>query len=139
MTDTTRTDPVFDAIFTFNEQIIGTEAVPLNTLSDGQFEWTTTAYEEEIDELISAREKQDLVGMVDATLDLIYFAVGTLKKLGLTREQAYACMMAVNDANMTKRKGKVAARGNNAEDAVKPEDFVPPEQAIGAIIFEGNG
>lgn len=125
----------FAQVFEFNELIIGTDHVSMNTLSDEQAEWTRKAYNEEIAEFSKARDEQDLVGMVDATLDLIYFAMGTLKKMGLTVAQAEECMTAVHSANMTKKKGKLASRGNFGDDAVKPEGFVPPEEAIGLILF----
>lgn len=129
------TDPIFDAIFDFNEQVIGTPVqLALNTLTDKQYQWTHKFCQEELVEFETAKNADDIVGMVDAVLDLIYGAFGTLKKMGLTREQAAACMWAIHRANMTKKKGFVAARGSD-EDAAKPVDFVPPETEIGNILF----
>lgn len=129
------TDPVFDAIFDFNEQVIGTPTdTPLNALTVKQFKWTVGFIDEERDEFAAAFGQEDIVKMVDAILDLIYGSFGTLVKMGVTREQAYACMMAIHKANMTKKRGVVASRGSD-EDAAKPAEFVPPDRAIGMILF----
>lgn len=130
-----KTDPIFDAIYDFNEQVIGTPVnQPMGPLTQAQFDWTLKAWHEEIHEFVAAAHSQDMVKMVDSCLDLIYFAVGTMKKLGVNREQAYACMMAIHEANMCKKKGVVTSRGGD-EDAFKPSDFVPPDQTIGIILF----
>lgn len=126
--------PVINAIFDFNEQVIGTSDVPLNTLTEKQFQWTVGFCNEEITEFSEAYEAQDLVKMVDGVLDLIYGAMGTLKKMGLTRQQVYECMMAIHTANMTKKKG-MTSRGSE-EDAAKPATFVPPDEAIGQILLK---
>lgn len=129
------TTDLVDQIFDFNEQIIGVGNPVLNVLTNAQYDWTIRAYSEEVREFGDAFREQDLLKMVDANLDLIYFAIGTLKKMGLTREQVRACMTAVHEANMTKKRGQVAARGNSDQDAVKPETFVPPEERMGKILF----
>ena len=122
-------------IFDFNERVIGTPVeLDFNCLTKKQFDWTIKFCQEELTEFTEAYEQQDMVKMVDGILDLIYGAMGTLKKMGLTREQVYACMNAIHAANMTKDKGVVASRGSD-EDAVKPADFVPPDEAIGQILF----
>lgn len=130
-----KTDTIFDAVFDFNERVIGTPAVvALNTLTEKQFDWTIKFCQEELTEFTEAYKRQDIVMMVDGVLDLVYGALGTLKKMGLTREQAYACMTAIHTANMTKEKGVVAHRGSD-EDAAKPANFVPPDETIGVILF----
>jgi predicted HAD superfamily Cof-like phosphohydrolase len=75
------------------------------------------------------------VHSVDALLDAAYFAIGGLARAGLTVEQAIECFLAVQDANMTKKKGVNARRDTGAVDAVKPVDFVPPERRIYEIIY----
>lgn len=125
-------DPLIDAIFDFNEQVIGTGNVPLNCLTEVQMTWTEKFVQEELTELREAYGEQDSAKMVDAVLDLIYGAMGTLKKMGVTREQAWKSFMAIHAANMTKKRGN-KGRGSD-EDAVKPADFVPPEELIRAIL-----
>jgi phosphoribosyl-ATP pyrophosphohydrolase len=125
---------MIDQIFEFNEKIIGTGDVEFNCLTPKQFEWTNKFVLEELKEFGEAYEKQDMVAMVDAVLDLIYGAMGTMKKMGLSREHVRLCLTAIHEANMTKKRGTVASRGSD-EDAAKPVDFVPPEQKIADILF----
>lgn len=124
---------IIDQIFDFNEQVINLGEVEFNTLTQKQFDWTVKFCEEELQEFREAYEKQDLVGMVDAVGDLIYGAMGTFKKMGLSREHVRQCFAAIHAANMTKKRGD-KGRGSD-EDAVKPADFVAPEQAIADILF----
>jgi len=124
---------IIDQIFDFNEQVINIGEVEFNTLTQKQFDWTVKFCEEELQEFREAYEKQDLVGMVDAVGDLIYGAMGTFKKMGLNREHVRQCFAAIHAANMTKKRGD-KGRGSD-EDAVKPADFVAPEQAIADILF----
>ena len=123
-------------VFDFNETVVGVaKDVPVNTLSDAQHEWTRKALLEEVEEFSEGYAQQDVVAMTDAIIDLIYFAVGTLKKMGLRDDQAIECFNRVHKANMTKRRGGKPTRGNFEEDAVKPAEFVSPEQAIFNVIF----
>lgn len=126
---------IIDQIFTFNEQVIGLGDVEKNALTESQFKWFKTFCEEELREFEIAFKLQDIVDMVDAVGDLIYGAMGTFKKMGLTRDEVAACFTAIHHANMTKRRGD-KGRGSD-EDAVKPSDFVPPEEAIGKVLFGG--
>lgn len=125
---------IVDQIFTFNEQVIGTGDVPLNPLTPKQHGWTQTFVKEELGELQEAFDAQDIVKMVDAVGDLIYGAMGTFKKMGLTRWKVRACFKAIHTPNMTKKRGD-KGRGSD-EDAVKPPEFVPPEEVIGHILFD---
>lgn len=124
---------IIDQIFDFNEQVINLGDIEFNTLTQKQFDWTVNFCQEELREFQEAYEKEDLVGMVDAIGDLIYGAMGTFKKMGLNREHVRECFTAIHNANMTKKRGD-KGRGSD-EDAVKPADFVPPEQAIADILF----
>lgn len=126
---------LIDQIFTFNEQVIGLGDVEKNALTQTQLDWLRTFCLEELNELDEAFKAQDIVKMVDAVGDLIYGAMGTFKKMGLSREEVLACFSAIHAANMTKKRGD-KGRGSD-EDAVKPEGFVPPEEAIGLILFGG--
>lgn len=127
---------IIDQIFDFNEQVIGTLVnQPLGQLTEKQFMWTQGFCQEELTEMKEAYDKDQIVGVVDAVGDLIYGAMGTFKKMGLTREQVRAVFSAIHTANMSKKKGD-KGRGSD-EDAVKPAEFVAPDVAIGYILF-GN-
>lgn len=134
MPDQNQTKPdIIDQIFDFNEQVIGTGDVDFNCLTEKQFNWTKTFVQEELAEFEEAFNNQDMVGMVDAIGDLIYGAMGTFKKMGLNRAHVRECFTAIHNANMTKKRGD-KGRGSD-EDAVKPADFIAPEQAIADILF----
>lgn len=125
-------------IYQFNEEVLALAARPLNplTFKDGEFAFTCKAFEEEITEFREGFDKQDVVLMADAVLDLCYFAVGALKRMGITEDQARACFLAIHNANMTKKKGTNEKRGDFADDAVKPAEFVPADIAIAHILLE---
>jgi predicted HAD superfamily Cof-like phosphohydrolase len=89
---------------------------------------------EELVEWTAAVAKGDIVGQVDALIDLMYFATGVLYKLGLSAEQIEQCVSAVHAANMTKRRGTNAKRDTGAADAIKPDGWVAPEQRIATIL-----
>lgn len=125
----------FKQIVEFNQQIIKIEPRPLGLLSLDEMTFTCRAVNEEMEELRQAHNAGDVIGSVDALLDSIYFAVGGLYKLGLTAEQMEKCMDAVHKSNMTKVRG-TTARGHE-NDAVKPEGWVAPEEAIGMVLDEG--
>lgn len=120
-------------IFDFNEQVIGIAPDHINPLTEEQRAWYEKFVQEELAEFNEAFAQQDIVGMVDAVGDLIYGAMGMFKKMGLSVDQTHASMVAIHIANMTKKRGN-KGRGSD-EDAIKPEGFVPPEEAIGHILF----
>jgi predicted HAD superfamily Cof-like phosphohydrolase len=76
-----------------------------------------------------------IVESVDALMDLIYFAVGGLHKLGLSPTQMHQCFAAVHTANMTKERGVVLRRGDGeVADAVKPNGWMSPELRIAEVL-----
>ena len=124
---------IISDIFDFNEQVIGLGEVEFNPLTQKQFDWIIKFCQEELTEFTEAYNQHDIVGMVDAIGDLIYGAMGTFKKMGLSREHVRGAFAAIHAANMTKKRGD-KGRGSD-EDAVKPADFVAPEQAIADLLF----
>ena len=129
-------DKIVYSIYEFNEQIIGMpNDLPLQPLPKELKEWFWSAMNEELAEYAEAWATQDLIGQVDAILDMIYFAVGRLQQMGLTREQTIACFDAIHTANMTKKRGAQAKRGNVETDAVKPDGWISPEEGIKRILF----
>lgn len=126
-------DCIVHRVFEFNEQIIGIHTDELNPLTPEQHRWLVSFVHEELTEFSAAFGQQDIVGMCDAVGDLIYGAMGAFKKMGLNREQVRGVFAAIHAANMTKRRGN-KGRGSD-EDAVKPEGFVPPEEAIADLLF----
>lgn len=97
--------------------------------------WTIKALHEEIQEFGYAAHRDAIVDQVDAIVDLMYFAIGALHKLGLTAEQIKACCKAVHLCNMTKKRGVKASRGDGSvPDAIKSDDWLGPEQRISMIL-----
>lgn len=124
-----------EAVVQFNSRVLGIEQRPPASLCRQEFEHGAACLNEEVDEFIEAYNQGDYIGQIDALVDLNYFLLGLMYKLGLTPAQIYACQMAVHAANMTKKKGVVAKRDTGAPDAVKPEGWIPPEARIAKIVL----
>lgn len=121
-------------VIEFNRDLLGIEQRTPAMMSVEEHTHLTMALQEELKEFNDAVVEGNVVGAVDALIDLMYFAIGGLWKLGLSHEQMVHCMKAVHAANMLKRKGKVAKRYTGAADAVKPENWVAPEELIRKIL-----
>lgn len=125
-----------DQVFDFNENIL---ALPrhkeIGLLEPKELEYATKAIKEEAQEFFEAHEKQDVIGAVDAVVDLLYFGIGFLKRMGLTREQVNQAMAAVHSCNMEKKLStSVSKRVEGVSDAAKPEGWVGPEERIAGIL-----
>ena len=104
-------------------------------LSDATFSLTLKQLNEEISEFELADEQASLASQADALLDLVYFALGALYKMGFTSNEIDDMFVAIHTANMTKTKGVKASRHvEGAADAVKPDDFHDPKHIIQEII-----
>ncbi len=124
-------------IVDFNQRILGIEQRKPSMLNESEFNISRECLNEEIQEFIDAHLTGDYIGCIDAIIDLQYFAVGVLYKLGLTVDQIERIAQAVHDANMQKKLGKKDGRGDGvAADAVKPADWVSPEERIASILDE---
>ncbi len=122
-------------VIKFNAAVLGIEQRPLGMMPESESAITVKCLTEEVTEFADAVEAGDFIGQIDALIDSIYFATGALYKLGLNENQISSCMNAVHEANMTKRKGVNEKRGDgSAADAIKPEDWVSPEERIGSIL-----
>lgn len=122
-------------IVDFNQNILGIAQRQPAMLNESEFKISMKCLREEVSEFAEAHFQGDFIGCIDAIVDLRYFAVGVLYKLGLTAEQIEQIDQAVHDANMQKKLGKKAGRGDGvAADAVKPEGWISPEERIAAIL-----
>ena len=122
------------AVVEFNQEILKIEQRSLKPLSYEELSISKKCLAEELSEFDEAAFSSDIVGQVDALVDLMYFAIGVAYKLGLTPEQIHACCMAVHAANMDKKRGINAKRATGAADATKPEGWVGPEARIKEIL-----
>lgn len=122
-------------VIDFNQTVLKIQPRSQAPLSVAEFDITVKALNEEVQEFIDASHETDYIGQIDALIDLQYFAMGALYKLGLTADQINSCCTAVHVANMTKKKGVKQSRGDGyAADAIKPEGWVAPEPRIGEIL-----
>lgn len=123
---------MFRRVFDFNHQVLGIAPRLPAPLVGNEKEWLVSCLKEEAEELAEAK---NCVHQVDALVDGIIFAIGGLYRLGLTEQQAKACLEAVMDANFEKRAGQKAGRVfEGVTDAVKPVDWVGPEDRIFLIL-----
>jgi predicted HAD superfamily Cof-like phosphohydrolase len=83
---------------------------------------------EEIDEFIEAIKNGDLYEQVDAMIDNIYFALGTLVELGIEPENIFKI---VQEANMSKlwEDGKPRFRAEDGK-VIKPPTWIDPHNKI---------
>ena len=101
---------------------------PPRKLDAEEREFRIACLREELEEYVNAKT---LVEEYDAILDLIVFAVGTLYRQGLPMLRAYQVVMA---CNLSKVPGPNAKRGNFAQDLVKPDSFIGPENFLQKTI-----
>lgn len=126
-----------EQVIEFNRNILEIQPREIGPLPEEEFEISMSCLNEEVDEFEEAYNSHDVIGTVDAIIDLMYFATGILYKMGLTADQITRAQTAVHEANMTKRRGSNAKRGDGiVADAVKPHDWVSPEERIAAILSE---
>lgn len=126
------------AVVQFNQEVLGIAQRTPTPLAAKELDLSVKCLNEEVEEFCDASREGDYIGQVDAIVDLMYFSIGILYKLGLTPKQAHECCMAVHQANITKKKGVNAKRDTGAADAVKGEDWVPPEENLRKIIFDSG-
>lgn len=119
----------------FNSLVLGISGRDLGLLNHKELEYAGKAILEESDEFGIAHTRQDMIAAVDAVCDLMYFSVGFLIRMGLSADQIDECLEAVHKANMAKSQGAQAKRaGEGVIDAVKPEGWSGPEEAIAHIL-----
>lgn len=127
-------------VFEFNREIVGVvQTGHKRVLTVDELTAIRYRIEEELQELEISQQNLDIIGSVDALLDLIYFALGAVYRLGLTPEETQACFEAIHFCNMRKKSGVVKKRFvKGVEDAVKPVDWEGPERKMHQILFGEN-
>jgi len=124
----------------FNREVLGFK--PPQTASallkrDGQI--SVMQLMEEATELGDAVIEDSLTDQVDALVDSIYFAYGTLFKMGIREHVLDEIFEVVHSANMTKAIGvKKGREVEGAVDAIKPKGWVGPEEQIAKILDRPN-
>ena len=80
--------------------------------------------QEEVTELATARAANDAPEMVDALIDIVVIALGTLHLSGVDVAQAWSV---VYQANMSKLKGTKPGRPSDGWDLYKPLNWKSPD------------
>jgi predicted HAD superfamily Cof-like phosphohydrolase len=121
---------MYQDVTLFNTMIIGIDHPDgkFKPLDEEQCHWFQKVVCEELDEYLAAYTQQDPNEQIDAVLDLVYFALGTLVKMGMTNQQIRHAWQQIQDANMKKVLGD-KGRGS-AQDAIKPEGWKKPEGVL---------
>lgn len=134
--DWQRTQNLFvEQVLLFNQTLLKIGHREIGLLNPQELEYAVKAIDEEKQEFFEAHHKQDVIGAVDAVVDLMYFGIGFLARMGLNAEQISACMSAVHEANMSKKLShSVSKRVAGVADASKPADWVGPEERIAHIL-----
>lgn len=82
---------------------------------------------EEWDEYLAADTADDLVEVVDALLDIIVVAQGSLLSF-IGKDAAVECAAEVTRSNLTKAPGGAVTRNEHGK-IMKPDDWTPPDIA----------
>jgi predicted HAD superfamily Cof-like phosphohydrolase len=127
---------IVESVCTFNKELLGINRANVALLPSEEVNWLRRALQEEVDEFTECHSAEQLVPSVDALIDLIYFAIGGLWRMGLTTEEIDQCFEAVHQANMTKRKGQKASRPTDGSvaDAIKPPEWIDPAQLLARVL-----
>lgn len=121
----------------FNQQILGIEPRPVGMMDPAEMAFSVKALRLEIIEMADAYDQGDLVGVVDALIDIDFFRRGILYKHGITPELYDRLFSVVYEKNMQKQLGK--SKPDRAElpmDAIKPEGWMGPEEEIRRLLEE---
>jgi predicted HAD superfamily Cof-like phosphohydrolase len=121
------TDPIKD-VFDFHEKfnlVPGEKGILSEPLARFRYNFLM----EEIVEWRKAHEERWLAGCLDAMIDEIYVAVGTLVMHGFSEKEVKEAWNRVHEANM--KKERVQKEGQSKRDSifdvVKPAGWVKPE------------
>jgi predicted HAD superfamily Cof-like phosphohydrolase len=104
-------------------QHFGIDRSEVDTFSPEEKAFRVSAMLEEIGEFLTATSHHD---QLDALVDLIVFAFGTVERAGYAEVFGEA-FTRVMDSNMTKFVGPNQKRGSFALDLRKPDDFKPAD------------
>lgn len=125
--------PDFSCVGDFHRRFglphIGTVTTPTLDVGRDVVQFRLKFLEEELAELKEAYERDDLPGVADALVDLVYVALGTAHIHGIPWGPAFG---EVHAANMQKE--RAASDGSNSKrlhsfDVVKPDGWEPPDVA----------
>lgn len=95
-------------------------------ITSERLEFRFSLLQEEFTELQTARENRDAEEVVDALVDIVVIALGTLELAGVDSTRAWN---EVHRANMSKIKGAKPGRESDGWDLYKPLNWRAPSHA----------
>lgn len=125
---------MFKRVEKFNKEVIQIGNRSMTLLDKAEHDWLVCVIDEEKEELDFAYVNSDYIGYIDALIDNIYFCLGGLIRIGLNEELVEKIFEAVHQCNMEKVKGKKKRTVEFDLDAIKPNDWVSPEEKIIEIL-----
>jgi predicted HAD superfamily Cof-like phosphohydrolase len=130
---------VIESVCTFNRDLLGVNRLDAGPalMPDEEARWLYTALTEEVEEFKAAHSGGQLPHSVDALIDLMYFTIGGLWRMGVEPRLIEECFEVVHQANMTKRRGQKASRPTDGTvaDAVKPTDWIDPITTLKSLLY----
>lgn len=123
----------FSLVEDFNVSLIGIDRIEPKPMDEEEKGFLVGCLREEIDELEEAYG-QDFIAEIDSIIDLIYFAIGGLCRMGIPSSLQRDMFGVVHKANMLKVAGKKRRDTEHDLDAVKPEDWVGPEEELASLL-----
>lgn len=121
----------------FNLEKLSIQPRRLGLMDPAEMSFSIGALREEIDEMSEAFDLGDLVGVVDALIDLDFFRRGILYKHGISPELYDKLFSVVYQKNMEKVVGVKRGREHySVVDVVKCEGWVGPEDQLRELLEE---
>jgi hypothetical protein len=130
---------VIESVCAFNRDLLGINRLDAGPvlLPEEEARWLCRALTEEVEEFREAHNAEQLPDSVDALIDLMYFTIGGLWRMGIEPRLIEDCFEAIHQANMTKRRGQKESRPTDGTvaDAVKPAEWVDPIKTLGSLLY----
>jgi predicted HAD superfamily Cof-like phosphohydrolase len=123
-----------EMVVDFNQKVLLIEKRKLGLMDPAEFSLSLKYLRGEIQEMEEAYDLGDIVGVLDGLIDLNFFLLGVVYKMGISEESFNQAFKVVYEANMQKKLGLGRKGSEDILDAVKPEDWVPPESRLQEIL-----
>lgn len=104
----------------------------LTELDEKRVEFRADLMAEEVREY---RHAKTYIDQIDAIVDLLYFAYGTLVEMGIRDTTAEKCFQLVHDANMAKLGPDGKPIYNERGKVMKPQGWIGPEDRLRKHLF----
>jgi predicted HAD superfamily Cof-like phosphohydrolase len=103
-----------------------------NEMTSQRLQFRLQLLTEEYNELRQSLDDADAAETVDALIDIVVIALGTLQLCNVDIDKAWSTVMA---ANMAKTRGSKPGRPSDGWDLAKPHDWVAPDHQTNVGIL----